>query len=145
MMRLLQGMMEGQRQQTELLREGLITMPQYQRPRSVSDFRRLQLAFFFDIEKPLDVEQRLKDTTDLLKAIRIPNNDQVDMAKRQLKDVARPGGRQKKRDSISLSLGTSSPRVSTGGYFPHQQKKWKSSLSSYSSEISSLMSMLRNS
>ena len=55
----------------------------------MSDFRRLQPAIFTGGERPLDVEQWLIDTTDLLKAARVPEEDQVEVAKIQLKDVAR--------------------------------------------------------
>jgi len=60
-----------------------------QRPGSVSNFRRLQLAVFSGTEWSLDAEQWLIDTTDLLKIARIPDENQVEMAKVQLRDVAR--------------------------------------------------------
>ena len=59
------------------------------RPGSISDFRRLQPTIFSGTEKPLDVEQWLIDTTDLLKEAQIPNENQVKVVKIQLKDVAR--------------------------------------------------------
>jgi len=89
MMRILQGMMQSQQQQTELLRQGLLVAPRERRPGNVSDFRRLQPAVFSGTEKPLDAEQWLIDTTDLLKAARIPDENQVEVAKIQLRDVAR--------------------------------------------------------
>jgi len=89
MIRILQGMMQSQQQQTELLRQGLLVAPREQRPGNVSDFRRLQPAIFSGTEKPLDAEQWLIDTTDLLKAARVPDENQVEVAKIQLKDVAR--------------------------------------------------------
>ena len=92
MMRVLQGMMQNQQQQTELLRQGLLVAPREQRPGSVSDFRRLQPAVFSGTEKPLDAEQWLIDTTDLLKAARVPDENQVEVAKIQLRDVPEPGG-----------------------------------------------------
>jgi len=52
-MRILQGMMESQQQQTVLLREGLLTALPEQRPGNVSDFRRLQSAAFSGNEKAL--------------------------------------------------------------------------------------------
>ena len=55
----------------------------------MSDFRRLQPAVFSGTEKPLDVEQWLIDMTDLLKSARISSENQVKVAKIQLKDVAR--------------------------------------------------------
>ena len=88
-MRLLQGMMDSQQQQVELLRQGLLTAPREQRPGTISDFRRLQPAEFSGTEKPLDAEQWLIDMTDLLKAARIPAENQVEVAKIQLNDVAR--------------------------------------------------------
>ena len=75
MMRILQGMINSQQQQTELLRQGLLTAPRKQRPGTVSDFRRLQPAEFSGTEKPLDVEQWLIDMIDLLKAARIPGEN----------------------------------------------------------------------
>ena len=57
MIRILQGMMQSQQQQTELLRQGLLVAPREQRPGNVSDFRRLQPAIFLGTEKPLDAEQ----------------------------------------------------------------------------------------
>jgi len=89
MMRVHHGMMESQHQQTELLRQALLTAPKEQRPPNVCDFRRLQPAIFSGTEKPLDAEQWLIDTTYLLKASRIPDENQVEVAKIQLKDVAR--------------------------------------------------------
>ena len=44
---------------------------------------------FLGTEKPLNAEQWLIDTTDLLKAARIPNKNKVKVAKIQLKDVAK--------------------------------------------------------
>ena len=55
----------------------------------MSDFRRLQPADFSGTEKPLDTEQWLIDMTDLLTGARIPGENQVEVAKIQLKDVAR--------------------------------------------------------
>ena len=81
-------MMENQQQQTELLRQEL-AVPKGQRPGNISDFRRLQPAIFTGEEKPLDAEQWLTDTSDLLKAARVPEENQVEVAKIQLKDVAR--------------------------------------------------------
>ena len=89
MMRVLHGMIESQHQQTELLRQALLTAPREQRPGSVSDFRKLQPATFSGIEKSLGAEHWPIDTTDLLKAARIPDENQVEVAKIQLKDVAR--------------------------------------------------------
>ena len=66
-----------------------MTAPREQRPGNVSDFRKLQPATFLGTEKPLDAEQWLIDTTDLLKAAQIPNENQVEVVKIQLKDVAR--------------------------------------------------------
>ena len=89
MMRVLHDMMESQHHQIELLQQALLTIPREQRPGNVFDFRRLQPATFSGIEKLLDAEQWLIDTTDLLKAAWIPDGNQVKVAKIQLKDVAR--------------------------------------------------------
>ena len=88
-LRVIQGMVENQQRQTELLRQELIAAPQERRPGNVSDFRRLQPAIFTGEERPLDAEQWLTDATDLLKAARVPEEDQVEVIKIQLKDVAR--------------------------------------------------------
>ena len=44
---------------------------------------------FSGIERPLDAKQWMLDTTDLMKAARIPDENQVEVAKIQLKDMAR--------------------------------------------------------
>ena len=62
------------------------------RPGNVTDFKRLQLAIFSRVESPLNVEQWLIDTMDLLRVARVPDENQVEMSKIQLRDVARPGG-----------------------------------------------------
>ena len=82
-------MMESQHQQTELLRQVLLTTPREQRPNSVSDFRRLQPAIFSGTEKLLNAEQWLIDTIDLLKAAQILDENQVEVVKIQLKNVAK--------------------------------------------------------
>ena len=69
-LRVIQAMMENQQQQTELLRQELAA-PKGQRPGNVSDFRRLQPAIFTGEERPLDAEQWLTDTSDLLNAARV--------------------------------------------------------------------------
>ena len=66
-----------------------MTDPKEQRPGNVSDFRRLQPAIFTGGERPLDVEQWLIDTTDLLNAARVPEENLVEVSKVQLKDAAR--------------------------------------------------------
>ena len=101
-LRVIQMMMENQQQQTELLRQELAT-PKGQRPGNISDFRRLQPATFTGGEKPLDAEQWLTDTSDLLNAARVPKENQVEVAKIQLKDICllytspSPRDRQKSR------------------------------------------------
>ena len=76
MTRFLQSMMENQQRQTEILHQGLLTAPHEQRPGSISDFKRLQPAIFLGTEKPIDAEQWLINTIDLLKAARIPEENQ---------------------------------------------------------------------
>ena len=44
---------------------------------------------FLGIDNPVDAERWLVDTTDLLKVARVPNENQVEVAKIQLKDMAR--------------------------------------------------------
>ena len=63
---------------------------------------------FSRTERLLDAEQWLVDIIDLLKVAQIPDDNQVEVAKIQLRDVAEPGGWQKKRYWRSTSLGTSS-------------------------------------
>ena len=57
MVRVLQGIMESQQKQTELLRQGLLIAPLERKPGSVSGFRRLQPVIFSGMERPLDGEQ----------------------------------------------------------------------------------------
>jgi len=56
---------------------------------NVSDFRRLQPTTFAETEKLLDTEQCLVDMTNLLNAAHVPKDDQVEVIKNQLTDVAR--------------------------------------------------------
>jgi len=67
LLRVLQGMMESQQQQIDLLYQGLMTIPREQRPGNVSELRRLQPAIFTGSERLLEAEQWLIDTTDLLR------------------------------------------------------------------------------
>jgi len=53
----------------------------------VSDFRWLQPVVFSETERSLDAEQWLVDTTNLLKAAQITGENQVKVAKIQLRDV----------------------------------------------------------
>ena len=88
MIKILQEMMETQQKQMELLRQGLLAARKEQRLGSISDFRRLRPAEFSRIEKPLDADQWLINI-DLLKAARIPEENQVEIAKIQLIDVTK--------------------------------------------------------
>ena len=146
MIRILQGLMNSQQQQTELLRQGLLTAPREQRLGTVSDFRRLQPAEFLGTEKTLNTEQWLIDMTDLLKAARIPGENQVEVAKIQLKDVARTWWLA---EEARLEKPISWDQFSKGFYkrfFPATaQKEMEESLSRCSSEIDQWMSMLLNS
>ena len=63
--------------------------PSEQRPGNISEFRRLQPTVFSGTEKSLDAEQWLIDTTDLMKVAQILKENQVEVAKIQLRDVAR--------------------------------------------------------
>ena len=95
-------MMESQQEQMALLRDGLLaaqktataaiersTAPREPKPDNISDFRRLQPATFAGTEKPLDAEQWLVDMTNLLTVARVPKDEQVEVVKVQLTDVAR--------------------------------------------------------
>ena len=94
--------MEFQLQQMAVLREGILmaqqtataaleraTAPREQRVGNVTDFRKLDPKMFSGNEKPLQAEQWLTDVENLLKAVRIPETDQVEVVKIQLTDVAR--------------------------------------------------------
>ena len=89
MMRILQGMMENQWQQRELLQQGLLAVPREQKLGNILDFRRLQPVVFLRIEKPLDAEQWLINTTNLQKIAQIFDENEVEVAKIQLRDVVR--------------------------------------------------------
>ena len=80
-------MMENQ--QKEILHRGLLTIKGEPRPGNVADFKRLQPAIFSGAESPLNTEQWLIDTTDLLKAARVSDENKVKMTKIQLRDVVR--------------------------------------------------------
>ena len=67
----------------------MISAPKEQRPSNVSDFRQLQPAIFIGEERPLYAEQWLIDIANLLKVAQVPEENQVEVAKIQLKDVAR--------------------------------------------------------
>jgi len=73
----------------DTLYQGLLVAPWEQKTGNVSDLRRLQLAIFSGMEKPLDAEQWLIGTTKLMRAVWIPDENQVKVAKIQLKDVCR--------------------------------------------------------
>jgi len=53
------------------------------RPENVTDFKRLQPAMFSRIKSPLNVEQWLIDTIDLLKTAQVWNENQVEVTKIQ--------------------------------------------------------------
>ena len=63
--------------------------PQGPKPENILDFRRLQPAIFAGTEMPLEAEQWLIDMTNLLNAARVPAEDQVEVVKVQMTDVAR--------------------------------------------------------
>ena len=137
-------MMENQQQQTELLRREL-TAPKGQRPGNISDFRRLQPAIFTGEEKPLDAEQWLTDTSDLLNAARVPKENQVEVAKIQLKDVARTWWlAEEARLEKPVTWDTFSRVSIADSSLLLLRRTWKSSLSDFSKGISPWMSMPRN-
>jgi len=82
-------MMKNQHEHTEIPHQRLLVALQEQKPGNVLDFRRFQPTIFSGMEKPLDVEQCLVDTTDLLKVTRVPDKDSVEVAKVQLTNVVR--------------------------------------------------------
>ena len=89
LIRYLLNIVENQQKQIELLRQGLLIAPRKQRLGNVSYFRRLQPVIFSGIEKPLDAEQWLIDTIDLVTAAQILDQNQVEMANVQLRVVVR--------------------------------------------------------
>jgi len=139
-------MMETQQQQTELLRQILVTAPREQRPGNVLDFSRLQLIIFTGEEKPLDAEQWFRDIIDLLIAARIPTDNQVAIAKIQLKDVARSWwlveeARLEKAISWAQFLKSFYERF----FFQQQPKRtWRSSSLGCNKGTDLLMNMLQN-
>ena len=76
-------------QQTATVAMERSTAPRGPKPGNISDFRRLQLATFTGTEKPLEAEQWLVDMTNLLNVARVPAEDQVEVVKVQLADMAR--------------------------------------------------------
>lgn len=93
---------ESHEQQLTILRDALITAqqatataiekvtaPREPKTGGVSDFRRLQPAVFSGTGTTLEAEQWLVDVTNLLTAARVPEAEQVEVAKIQLTDVAR--------------------------------------------------------
>ena len=96
-----QRSVEAQSQQVELLHRGILTaqqtasaamdvaMTRQSRSGTVSDFRKLRPSVFTGTEGPLEAEQWLIDTANLLVVARIPERDRVEVVKIQLADVAR--------------------------------------------------------
>jgi hypothetical protein len=95
-------MIELQREQTTLLREGLLSAqqtattaldrvaaPQEAKPGNASNFLRLRPASFVGVGTPLEAEKWLIDMTNLLAAARVSAADQVEMVKVLLIDMAR--------------------------------------------------------
>jgi len=65
-------MLEIQQKQVEILHQGPLGTSQEYNLGTVLKFRKLQSIVFDGTEKPLDAEQWLIDTTDLMKATRVP-------------------------------------------------------------------------
>jgi len=100
----------------------------------VSDFKRLQPAVFSGTERPLDVEQWIMDTTHLMKAARIPDENQVEVAKIQLKDVARTWWLAEEARLEKPITWDQFRWVSMRGFSRQRlRKRWKSSSSGYNS------------
>ena len=81
MIKILQEMMETQQKQMVLLRQRLLAARKEQRPGSIFYFRWLRPIEFLGIENPLDAEQWLVDTIDILKAAQILEENQVEIAR----------------------------------------------------------------
>ena len=109
MMRVLHGMMESQHQQTELLRQALLTALRKQRPGCVSDFRRLQPATFSGTENPLNAEQWLIDTQIFWRQPGFLMRTRWKWSRSNWRMWPEPGGWQKKQDWRGLLL-ESTPR-----------------------------------
>ena len=98
----MQRMMELQREHNELMRTsleraqgspmsstngpGAMVLPP--RPGTVSDFRRLHPEMFTGTETPLQAEQWLAKTEQLLQATHISDADRIDVVSIQLTDIA---------------------------------------------------------
>jgi len=74
-------MMKNQQKQTEILHQGLLTVWDEPRPENVTDFRRMQPAVFSGTKSLLNAEQWLIDMTDLLKAARVADENQVEVTR----------------------------------------------------------------
>jgi len=97
-----QQLVEFQVQQTTLLSKGVaaaqqtatealerVMAPKEQKIGNAADFRKFEPKMFSGNEEPLQAEQWLVDTENLLKIARVPEADYVDIVKIQLIDVAR--------------------------------------------------------
>ena len=94
--------LEAQQKQNQMLRQGLLTAqqtstmalekavaPKEPRTGSVANFKRLNPKEFTGTMKPLEAEQWLVDTENLIAATDIPANNQVEVIKIQLTYIAR--------------------------------------------------------
>ena len=139
-------MIENQQKQTKLLRQGLIAAPKEQRPDNISDFWRLQPAIFTGAKRPLDAEQWLIDVINLLKAAWIPEENQLEVAKIQLKNVARTWWlAEEARLGKPITWDQFSKSFYDGSSLSPLKRRWKNSLSDSSNGTSPLTSMLWNS
>jgi len=80
----IQRTLETQQKQVEFLHQCLLVISQEYHSGTVSEFRKLQPTIFDGTEKPLDAEQWLINTTDLLKAAQVPKEHQVEVVKIRL-------------------------------------------------------------
>ena len=104
------------------------------------------LIVFSGDEKPFDAKQWLKDTTELLKAAMISHENQVEMVKIQLNDVARTWWLAEKAGlERAISWDQFSKSFMRDSSLHPPRKRWKSSSSDYNNGIGPLMNMLQNS
>jgi len=99
-LRAMQRMFEAQQEHNRLIQERLDRQEDVGRPAigappppplrtgTVADFKRLGPSIFAGTETPLEAEQWMVKTEQLLKAARVPEADRVDVVSIQLTDLA---------------------------------------------------------
>ena len=118
------------------------TAPREPRPGNISDFRGCN-SHFCRHKEPLDAEQWLVGTINLLREARVSEADQVEVIKIQLTDVARTWWLAKEKrleEPITLEQFTDSFYER---FFPRTfRREMKQYSSTYDNRVGQLMSML---